>query len=274
MFNMRVVDPKRLDPGSKLKFRCHKGIGCFTKCCGDIDILLTPYDVLRMKKRLGISSGEFLESYTVMRTDKQSSHPYAYLKMGEDAERRCPFVSHPEGCSIYADRPVSCRYYPVGQATMKKRVGEELVHEEFYFLVKEKHCEGFDEDKVWTIQSWNDDQEAAHYDEMNRGWKELLMRRNLPGGAELDEKKKTQFFMASYDLDRFRRFVFDSRFLDVFDIDPAEVQAMREDETALMKFAFKYIKYILMMQETLKLKDGVLDKGVTDPTKGVNDPAI
>lgn len=258
MFNMRVVEPKRLDLDTKFKFRCHKEVKCFTKCCGNIDIMLTPYDVLRMKKSLGMSSEEFIDKYVVMRTDPKSMHPYAYLKMGEDVERRCPFVSYPAGCRIYADRPVSCRYYPVGQATLKKREGEEIVHEEFYFFVRESHCLGFDEDSEWTVQSWKEDQEAGHYDDMNRQWKEALMRRTLPGAPPIDDKKKTQFFMASYDLDRFRRFVFESRFLDVFEVDGAEAERMRGDDVALMKFAFKYIKYIMMMEESLKVKDGAI----------------
>lgn len=256
MFNMKVVETKSLDVNTKFKFRCYPGIKCFTKCCSNIDIMLTPYDVLRLKNRLEISSAEFLDKHTVMRIDDKSSHPYAYLKM-EGEGRVCPFLgSVEEGCKVYTDRPVSCRYYPVGQGTMKKQEGEELVHEEFYFFVREKHCKGYEEDTDWTIQSWREDQDSAGYDEMNREWKEVLMRRNLPGKSGLDEKKQMLFFMASYDLDRFRSFVFQSRFLDVFDVPEEEVKRMAEDEVALMKFAFRYIKFIMMMEETLKLKKG------------------
>lgn len=258
MFNMKAVQPMRLDPDTKFKFLCHKGVKCFTKCCSNIDIMLTPYDVLRMKNRLGITSEEFLDRYTVMRIDEKSSHPYIFLKMKDDKDRLCPFVVVPDGCTIYTDRPVSCRYYPVGQATLKKREKEGEVHEEFYFFIKEEHCLGYQEETEWTVESWRQDQGAAHWDEMNRQWKELLMRRNLPGQKGLDPKKQTQFFMASYDLDRFRRYVFDSRFLDVFDIPEDEVEAMKTDEMALMKFAFKYLKYLMMMEKTLKLKEGAL----------------
>jgi len=134
MFNMKVVETTGLSLETKFKFRCHKGIKCFTKCCSNIDIMLTPYDVLKLKDRLGISSGEFLDEYTMMRVDDKSSHPYAYLKMGDNEERTCPFLLGPvEGCSVYTDRPVSCRYYPIGQGTVKKREGEEMeiVYEEF-----------------------------------------------------------------------------------------------------------------------------------------------
>jgi hypothetical protein len=95
---------------------------------------------------------------------------------------------------------------------------------------------------------------------MNREWKEVLMRRDMPGQPRLDEKKQRQFFMSSYDLDSFRRYVFESRFLEIFDVDPGEVEQMRTDDVALMKFAFKYIKYIMMMEETLKVRGGVAEK--------------
>ena len=262
MFNYKAVQEAGLTLETKFKFRCHKDVECFTRCCSNIDIMLTPYDVLRLKNRLDISSGEFLDQYTVMRIDEKSTHPYAYLRMTEGGDRSCPFLKGlKEGCGVYEDRPVSCRYYPIGQATLKKKREEEdevIEHEEFYFFVREEHCKGYEEDTEWTVQSWRDDQQSALYDKMNRQWKEILMRRNLPGKAGLDKKKQMQFFMASYDLDRFRNFVFASRFLDVFDLPGEEVEAMRTDEVALMKFGFKYLKYLMMLEQTLKLKDGVL----------------
>jgi len=258
MFNMKAVQPSRLDADTKFRFECHKGVKCFTRCCSNIDIMLTPYDVVRMKKRLGMSSEEFIIKYTVMKKDEKSSHPYAYLKMSGDEERRCPFLVVPDGCTIYEDRPVSCRYYPIGQATLKKTENDQVVHDEFYFFIKEEHCLGYKESKEWTIASWRQDQGSEHFDEMNREWKELLMRRNMPGKAGLDTNKQDQFFMASYDMDRFRRFVFESRFLDVFDIPADDVEAMRTDDVVLMKLAFRYIKYVLMMEQSLKIKTEAL----------------
>lgn len=259
MFNTKVVEPSRLDPETKFKFRCHPGVPCFTKCCSNIDIMLTPYDVLRLKNRLGISSEEFIEKHTFMRVDDKSNHLYAYLKMDQDEERKCPFLKSTEaGCGVYEDRPVSCRYYPIGQGLVKvEKEDKKVDHEEFYFFVREEHCKGYDEPDEWTIDSWRTDQDSKHYDEMNLEWKELLMRRDLPGQAKLDEKKQLQFFMASYDLNRFHRYVFDSRFLEVFDVPADEVEAMRNDEVALMKFGFRYLKYLLLLEESLKMNKDV-----------------
>lgn len=260
MFNKQVVETNRLDPDTKFKFACHPGVSCFTRCCSNIDIMLTPYDVLRLKKRLDITSEEFLEQYTGVREDEQSSHPYAYLKMLEGEDRLCPFLKNEkEGCGVYEDRPISCRYYPVGQTTMKIGNDEgEVRHDEFYFFVREDHCKGYEEDKQWTVAEFREDQGAEHYDSMNREWKEVLMRKNLPGQPKLDDKKKMLFFMASYDLDKFRRFIFNSRFLDMFEITEEELTAMEEDDVALMNFGFKYIKFMMMMENTLKPRAEVL----------------
>ena len=46
------VLPVQMGYETKFKFKCHKGIECFTKCCRGIDIMLTPYDILTMRKRL------------------------------------------------------------------------------------------------------------------------------------------------------------------------------------------------------------------------------
>ena len=88
---------------------------------------------------------------------------------------------------------------------------------------------------------------------MNRGWKEILFRRNLQGNA-LDDKKQKAFYMACYDIDRFGRFVFESGFLNKFDVDEKKLERLKSDETELMKFGFDYMTYILMMKQTLKIK--------------------
>jgi hypothetical protein len=43
--------------------------------------------------------------------------------------------------------------------------------------------------------------------------------------------------------------------LDILEIDKEEAEKIKSDEIALMKFGFKYLKYILMLEETLKVKD-------------------
>lgn len=255
MLSMKYVEPVRLSLKNKFRFRCHKKIECFTRCCSNIDIMLTPYDIVRLKKRLNLFSGEFLARYTFIDIDEKTSYPFVFLKMNDDDQRSCPFVTK-EGCTVYSDRPANCRYYPVGQASLKK-LDENInkpITEEFYFFIKEPHCLGFKEEKEWTIKRWRDDQGVDIYDLHNRGWKEILFRRNLQG-HKIDEKKQKAFYMACYDVDRFRRFVFESGFLNKFDVDEERIKKIKDDDVEMMKFGFDYTKYILMMKETLKLRN-------------------
>ena len=48
-----------------------------------------------------------------------------------------------------------------------------------------------------------------------------------PPGDALDSNKQAQIYTACYDMDRFRRFVFESRFLDIFDISQEEIERSR-----------------------------------------------
>lgn len=250
----KYVEPVERTLDSKFKFGCHKDISCFNICCRNTDMLLTPYDILRMKTRLGMSSGDFLKQYTYVHIDEKSSHPFAVLKMLDDEGGRCPFVTA-EGCSIYEDRPANCRYYPVGKGLMMKESEQGPVPEEFFFFIREPNCKGYDEDGEWTIESWRTAQGVDVYDEMNREWAQIQLRRDNPGRPKLDSSKQPLIYMASYDLDRFRKFVFESGFLNLFEIDDEEVEKIKADDVALMKFAFNYLKYILMLEQTMKVKE-------------------
>ena len=61
-----LKDSPRLGPDDRFEFGCHPGVSCFNRCCGDVNIFLSPYDVLRMKKRLGMTSSDFLEKHALM----------------------------------------------------------------------------------------------------------------------------------------------------------------------------------------------------------------
>lgn len=239
---------------STFTFNCHKDISCFNKCCHNTDMLLTPYDILRIKKRLGLSSTEFLQKYTYTHIDETSSHPFAVLLMDDDQDGKCCFLT-PEGCSIYEDRPANCRYYPVGKGLMIRDTEQGPAPVDFYFFIRQPTCRGYDEGPEWSIREWRVAQGVDVYDEMNREWQEIQLRRDTPGKDKLDDKKQSLMYMASYDIDKFRQFVFESGFLNLFDLDKLEVEKMQADDVALMKFGFKYLKYMLMLEETLKLKD-------------------
>ena len=237
-----VIVPQRLDRESKFKFRCHPDIACFTKCCSDINIILTPYDILRMKNRLGMTSDEFLLNYTRYEHLDKIGLPVVVMNMKEGDEKSCPFVT-PEGCTIYSDRPVTCRYYPVGFAANKHELAKD--QDEFYFFVKEDHCLGFQEDTEWTIQGWREDQEPDLYDELNKEWIEIIALKKAMGEREVPEESLKLFFMVSYNLDQFWKFVFESSFLEKYSVDKETAEKMKDDEAELMRFGLMWLKRTL-----------------------------
>ncbi len=245
--NPSHIMPKKLTMESNVQFRCHPGVSCFTACCSAIKIILTPYDILILCKRLGLEPHEFLHTYTAPTYLENTDMPGVMLKMREE-DKKCPFVT-PEGCTVYTDRPSACRYYPVGmadfhEASSKNNGGEEIsgADEKFFFVVKEDYCKGHQEDKIWTVGEWRKDQGVDVRDEMNREWLRLIMRRKSHGRqANMSEQAKRMFFMASTDLHHFRRFIFESSFLKTYIVPDYLVEQIREDDIALMHFSFKYL---------------------------------
>jgi uncharacterized protein len=243
--NMKVVQPLQLTKDSRFKFRCYPGISCFTACCGKTTIILTPYDILRLKNRLGIQSGEFLAKYTRTEAHDKSGFPMVIMDMPR-FEGKCPFVRPETGCQVYTDRPATCRYYPIGQGTL---ITEEGV-DEFYFFVREPHCRGYEEPAEWSVETWRADQGVDEYDEMNLPWKTLMLRRAENGGPVTDDRGNKLFAMVMYDLDQFRNFVFKSRFLQVFAVDEEVKERIWEDDAELLKFGYGYIKMALKIADS------------------------
>ena len=247
-----VIVPEQLTRKSRIKFRCYPGIGCFTKCCSGIRINLTPYDIFRLKNRLGISSHDFLLKHTVPGSIDGTPLPIVVLKLQDDAEKSCPFVT-PEGCTVYADRPVTCRYYPIGMAIMKKH--DSKAGEDFYIKVKEDHCLGHNEDKEWTIEEWRADQESDLYDEMNKDWMEVVLKTKTLGIVELGQKSLDLFFMFSSNLDMVRDFIFNSSFLNAYESEPEVVAKIKEDELELLKFSLKWLRFTMYGEGDFKVKE-------------------
>jgi len=251
------VVPIKLTEKSRFKFRCHKGVKCFTACCSNINIVLPPYDLLRLRKRLGMTTEDFINKYCEIEMLAKTLLPVITLKMQSDEKRSCPFVT-PDGCTVYEDRPSNCRYYPLGMATLRKK-DTESGKDEFYFMVKEDHCKGFDEDKEWTIAEWRKDQEADVYDDSNRGWMDILMKKKSFGEKEFPEIKNQMFFMVSTNTDYFREFVFGSTFLDTYDIPAERIEKVRTDDAELLKLGYEWLRSSMFAEETLILKEGVAE---------------
>jgi len=260
-----LADYPRLGPDDTFKFGCHPGVSCFNRCCGDVNIFLSPYDVLRLKKRLGMKSYEFLDKHCLLLVQKDMKTPVVVLKMNDDEGKTCPFLGD-SGCEVYPDRPWPCRMYPLGLASQKD-TPDGWQGDRFYFLLHEDVCRGFEEPQEWTVRQWLDNQGIDEYDTWGEAFKELTLHKFFETGGTLGPERMHMMFTACYDLDKFREFVFESTLLERFEIDEDFVEEMRYSDEALLRFAFLWLRFSLFGEKTVKIRpeavEAVKGKGTT-----------
>ncbi len=245
------IPPVQLGYDSRFKFNCHKGVKCFTDCCRGIDIMLTPYDILIISKALELSAEEFLAIYTEPRMLEKAELPIVKLKLLDDDRKSCPFVHDEDGCSIYDHRPTTCRYYPLGVGALSySSNSDNKKNDEFFFTIKEDHCFGFEEDKEWTVREWREDQGIEIREELDDKWMDLIVRKKtIPSSMKLTEKSRELFFMVCYNITQFKKFVFESSFLDRYDIEPEKIEEIKHDDVQLLKFGFSWLRATMFSED-------------------------
>ena len=267
------VLPVRLMADDMFAFRCHKGIGCWNKCCHDTDITLTPMDILRLSRRFKLRPRDFLAQYTLPAIHEQSNLPVAKLRMRSAGGGACVFMHEVDGCTVYPDRPATCRYYPLGFATVKLRDSEGKA--DFHFLVKEPHCLGHEESKLQSVDEFRREQGVVDYDRVNRGWMDILMKmvswRTLggPGGKDISPQSQKMFFMVSTDVEAFRDFVFKTRFLETYQIAPEMAERLKVEDELLLALGFDWMKNVLFNEPTIALREDVLHQAIAQKREEV-----
>lgn len=232
------------------RFKCHQKIDCFNSCCRDVTILLNPLDVVRLRKKLGITSTDFIETYTHLLLSRQSGLPALALKMSPDEKKQCQFVGK-DGCSVYDSRPYSCRLYPLDT--------DQGV--EYTFAVDQIKCHGLGESEEWTVERWRNEQGLYDYDDIDHNLKDVMHADLLWEEKIVDQRMQDMFLMAIYDVDRFREFVFESSFLKKFNIDDDIVQKIKDDDVAMLYFSSQWLRFALFGQKGfLKIDKDFLER--------------
>jgi Fe-S-cluster containining protein len=257
-FAASPVLPTTHEGGASLKFECRKGISCWNACCSNIDISLTPYDVVRLKQRFDLSSTEFLAQYTVPYEMEKDGIAGVKLRPVEGGTA-CRFMTD-DGCSVYGDRPTACRYYPVALLSMRKQ--DESVDRQYYAIVQEDHCKGHLEARTQTIDAYREAQGVTEYDDLARGWRQLILKKKSSGPAVGKPSKRSLelFFMTCYDIDRFRSFVASDNFSTIYDLPGEELHAMLLDDVLLMQFGFRFLRQVLFGEVTIPMHEQTVEQ--------------
>jgi len=226
-------EPQYIGINESFTFSCGPEKGCFNQCCCDVNQFLYPYDILRLSRALKISTGEFLETYTYIYCGDTTGLPVVSFKTLSKNNHACPFVTE-KGCAVYDDRPASCRIFPLARALSRSREDGSLT--EYFAVIEDPICEGFQGGELRTVKAWVENQGLAPYNERNDRMIELisLKQQVMPGRLEGDDR--TDFQLACYDLDGFRAKV------EGGTIEVENKDAVINDDDALLDAAMAWIR--------------------------------
>ncbi len=229
---------QQVSTDQQFTFSCHPEIPCFTECCRELDLALTPYDILRMKRHLNLSSSKFLEQYVIIEWEKEQLFPTCYLTMIDDGRASCVFVRK-TGCSVYTDRPGSCRAYPLGRGASRNN---DTVATESLVLIQEPHCRGFEATNDQTVSRYLLDQGMELYNRFNDMLLPLLQHPSIqqqefrPSRQQLD-----QYILALYDLDQFRRKLSDGGITLYHPLTPQQLKGFAGDDEELLLLGLRWL---------------------------------
>ena len=92
-----IADPR----AAGFAFNCTR---C-SRCCANKRIQTNPYEIARLARRFGMTTGTFAARWTV-------GGAGSVLRKTETGA--CVFLG-PEGCTVHSDRPLVCRLFPLGR---------------------------------------------------------------------------------------------------------------------------------------------------------------
>lgn len=219
----------RLARTETFAFSCHKEVKCFTDCCRMLELALTPYDVLRLRRATGLTSSQLLDSHIITEQDPGEPFPRFYLTMVDDGRASCVFVAE-QGCTVYEHRPAACRAYPLGRGVM---LGEEGTMEEHFVLMREDHCLGFQEPVPQNAMQYSVEQELLTYNSFNDAVAAIHQHGSIRKGLIPSASQIDLFILALYNIDTFREMALEDR-LDSVTLTSTEKKHIMSDENLLL----------------------------------------
>jgi Fe-S-cluster containining protein len=139
---------------SAFSYACH---AC-NRCCRNKAIRVSPYEILRLARYLGLSTTEFIERHT--------EAGGTVLRAKENGD--CGFLGE-RGCSVHPDRPLACRIYPLARWVAPDGA------ESFGHLTPHPKTEGL-YGTSGTVQDYLDHQQLAPFFEMSERYGKLYQR--------------------------------------------------------------------------------------------------
>ena len=157
---------------------------------------------------------------------------------------------------IYADRPWACRIYPLQPEStpLTEKAGKT-----YYSVMNVPFCRGLEADRTLSLTDYIEEQGIPVYMEMETLFKKITTNERLTKEKITNKMIQDMYFMACYDLDRFRRFVLESTFLNRFDVKQQQADKIKSDDAALYRFAIQWLEYGLLAQNVMTVKPEAME---------------
>jgi hypothetical protein len=197
-----------------------------------------------------MTSTDFLAQYTVPFEMDGDGLPGIKLKTTD--EGTCLLLAGDEGCGVYSDRPTVCRYYPVALLQIRHKDG--VGTHQNYSLITENHCKGHLEDRRLTIGDYRAEQGVTEYDDLNAEWYHLILKKKSAGPSvgKPPMASLRLFFLASYDIDTFRRFVLSENFRKTYVLPDEFYAEVEASDLDLLRFAYRFLRQVLFGERSVE----------------------
>ena len=234
-----------LAPDESFQFDCKPGLSCFNACCRDLNQALTPYDTLRLRAYLKLTSAQLRETYLEILPGPASGLPVATLRFSDHPDKSCPFVSE-QGCRVYPARPSSCRMYPLARALHRSRADGGL--SEHFALLQEPHCRGFEQNRRYTVRQWISGQHLADHLRINDALMELIALKNRMRPGSLSPEHWQWACMVFYDLDAFKQKVLAAQVPAADHATLPDVPEAAADDEQWLSWSLQWLRTLLFGQ--------------------------
>jgi hypothetical protein len=94
---------------------------------------------------------------------------------------------------------------------------------------------------------------------MNKHYKDITNHVFFQNGNKLDSGRAKLIYQACYDLDWFKKFIFNTRFLEKYSVAQDLIDRMEKDDHELLLFAYQWVKFAIFSEDTLRLRDKEMD---------------
>lgn len=165
-------DKMKIDPDTPFKFHCTQ---CGKCCINREDIMLSPHDLFRASKELGMAPQDFVKAYCDTYLGETSHMPIVRI-LPRGYIKRCPLLKDRK-CSIHNAKPTVCAMFPIGRVIrmdVNEKDKKSVTAEQIEYIFTDPGCG--DNSESHTVREWLGAFGIPLEDEFFVKWQDVIMK--------------------------------------------------------------------------------------------------